>query len=179
MRTEITQQVRRLQHHACIALWCGDNEVIGSLDLVSRDHRPIATATSPITTGSATCSATIVEDEDPGRRFWPSSPSLGYMDFSDGWHSDTRGDMHYWDVWHSAKPFEAYRTVNPRFASEFGFQSFTSMNVIESFTKPEDRNPSSPVMEHHQRNDGGNARILETMTRYFRFPQGSSSRWCS
>ncbi len=32
-------------------------------------------------------------------------------------------------------------------------------------------NPSSPVMESHQRNTGGNARILETMTRYFRFPQ--------
>jgi len=52
----------------------------------------------------------------------------------------------------------------------FGFQSFTSMNVIETFTNPRDRNPSSPVMENHQRNTGGNARILETMTRYFRFP---------
>jgi beta-mannosidase len=63
----------------------------------------------------------IVEDEDPARRFWPSSPSLGYMDFADGWHTDTRGDMHYWDVWHSAKDFSAYRDVSPRFASEFGF----------------------------------------------------------
>jgi beta-mannosidase len=27
-------------------------------------------------------------------------------------------------------------------------------------------------MEQHQRNDGGNARILETMCRYFRFPKG-------
>ncbi|MGK2228984.1 glycoside hydrolase family 2 protein, partial [Devosia sp.] len=104
-------------------------------------------------------------------RFWPSSPSMGYLDFSDGWHADTRGDTHYWDVWHSAKSFEAYRTVNPRFASEFGFQSFTSMNIIETFAEPRDRNPSSPVMENHQRNDGGNARILETMTRYFRFPR--------
>src|SRR5690606_20482060 len=69
------------------------------------------------------------------------------------------------------KSFEAYRSVNPRFASEFGFQSFTSMNVIESFAEPKDRNPSSPVMENHQRNAGGNARILETMTRYFRFPR--------
>jgi beta-mannosidase len=92
------------------------------------------------------------------------------MDFADGWHADTRGDMHYWSVWHEAKSFEAYRDANPRFASEFGFQSFTSMNIIESFAEPKDRNPSSPVMENHQRNNGGNARILETMTRYFRFP---------
>ena len=170
VRTEITQQVRRLSHHACIALWCGDNEVIGSLgwypETKAAPERYVANYDR-----LNSMLGNIVEDEDPARRFWPSSPSMGYLDFSDGWHADTRGDTHYWDVWHSAKSFEAYRTVNPRFASEFGFQSFTSMNVIETFAEPKDRNPSSPVMENHQRNDGGNARILETMTRYFRFPR--------
>lgn len=171
IRTEVTQQVRRLSHHACIALWCGDNEVIGSLNWFpqSRENRDRFIANYDRLSHML---SSILAEEDPARRFWPSSPSLGYMDFADGWHIDTRGDIHYWDVWHSAKPFEAYRTVNPRFASEFGFQSFTSTNIIESFTKPEDRNPSSPIMEAHQRNDGGNARILETMCRYFRFPKG-------
>ncbi|HEY4203307.1 MAG TPA: glycoside hydrolase family 2 protein [Devosiaceae bacterium] len=169
IRNEITQQIRRLSHHASIALWCGDNEVIGSLtwypETRANPERYVANYDR-----LNSMLGNIVEDEDPGRRFWPSSPSLGYMDFSDGWHSDTRGDLHFWSVWHEAKPFEHYRDVNPRFASEFGFQSFTSMNVIETFTRPEDRNPSSPVMESHQRNTGGNARILETMARYFRFP---------
>ncbi|MBU1174691.1 MAG: glycoside hydrolase family 2 protein [Alphaproteobacteria bacterium] len=171
VRAEAIQQVRRLQHHASIALWCGDNEVIGSLswyeETRANPERYIANYDRV-----SHLLQQIVAAEDPGRRFWPSSPSLGYLDFSDGWHSDTRGDMHFWSVWHEAKPFEHYRDVNPRFASEFGFQSFTSMNVIESFARPEDRNPSSPVMEQHQRNDGGNARIIETMTRYFRFPKG-------
>ncbi|MCZ4344911.1 glycoside hydrolase family 2 protein [Devosia neptuniae] len=170
VRAEITQQVRRLSHHASIALWCGDNEVIGSLswypETKAAPERYVANYDR-----LNSMLGNIVEDEDPARRFWPSSPSMGYLDFSDGWHADTRGDTHYWDVWHSAKSFEAYRTVNPRFASEFGFQSFTSMNIIETFAEPRDRNPSSPVMENHQRNDGGNARILETMTRYFRFPR--------
>jgi beta-mannosidase len=170
VETEITQQVRRLSHHASIALWCGDNEVIGSLNWYpetrAEKERYIANYDR-----LNSMLHRIVEDEDPVRRFWPSSPSLGYMDFSDGWHSDTRGDLHYWDVWHSAKSFDAYRSVNPRFASEFGFQSFTSMNVIETFSEEKDRNPSSPVMENHQRNNGGNARIIETMTRYFRFPR--------
>lgn len=169
--TEITQQVRRLSHHASIAIWCGDNEVIGSLNWYpeTRANRDRHLANYD---RMSKLLADIVADEDPQRRFWPSSPSLGYMDFADGWHVDTRGDMHFWDVWHSAKLFEHYRTVQPRFASEFGFQSFTSMNIIESFTEPGDRNPSSPVMETHQRNEGGNARILETMCRYFRFPKG-------
>jgi beta-mannosidase len=169
VRIEITQQVRRLSHHACVALWCGDNEVIGSLHWYPETKADPARYIANYDRLNSMLGY-IVEDEDPGRRFWPSSPSLGYMDFSDGWHLDTRGDTHYWSVWHEAKDFSAYRDVQPRFASEFGFQSFTSMNVIETFTNPEDRNPSSPVMENHQRNTGGNARILETMTRYFRFP---------
>ena len=170
VKIEVTQQVRRLQHHACMAIWCGDNEVIGSLTWYdeTRANRDRFVANYDRLNSML---HRIVEDEDSQRRFWPSSPSLGYMDFSDGWHSDSRGDMHFWSVWHEAKPFEHYRDVNPRFASEFGFQSFTSMNVIESFSKPEDHNVSSPVMERHQRNNGGNARIIETMTRYFRFPK--------
>ena len=169
VETEITQQVRRLSHHASIALWCGDNEVIGSLNWYPETKADPGRYLANYDRLNSLLHR-IVEDEDPVRRFWPSSPSLGYLDFSDGWHSDTRGDLHYWDVWHSAKSFDAYRSINPRFASEFGFQSFTSMNVIETFTEPKDRNPSSPVMENHQRNNGGNARIIETMNRYFRFP---------
>ncbi|MBE7733629.1 beta-mannosidase [Devosia faecipullorum] len=170
VETEITQQVRRLSHHASIALWCGDNEVIGSLTWYPETRADMGRYIANYDRLNSLLQR-IVEDEDPVRRFWPSSPSLGYLDFSDGWHSDTRGDLHYWDVWHSAKSFDAYRSINPRFASEFGFQSFTSMNVIETFTEEKDRNPSSPVMENHQRNNGGNARIIETMNRYFRFPR--------
>ena len=112
VRIEITQQVRRLSHHACIALWCGDNEVIGSLhwypETKANPERYVANYDR-----LNSMLGNIVEDEDPDRRFWPSSPSLGYMDFSDGWHTDTRGDTHYWSVWHEAKDFSAYRDVQP------------------------------------------------------------------
>jgi len=166
---EVTQQIRRLSHHASIALWCGDNEVIGSLGWYPETRTDLPRYIANYDRLNSLLGR-LVEDEDPERRFWPSSPSLGYLDFSDGWHKDTRGDTHYWSVWHEAKDFSAYREVRPRFASEFGFQSFTSRNVIESFAGPDDMNPSSPVMESHQRNTGGNARIVETMLRYFRFP---------
>lgn len=169
VRIEAEYQVRRLQHRACVALWCGDNEILGALEWydaakANRDRYLVNYDRLNRLLEE------VVEDNDPSRRFWASSPSLGALDFADGWHCDTRGDMHFWDVWHSAMPFEHYRTVQPRFCSEFGFQSFPSMQCVESFTAPEDRNVSSPVMEVHQRNDGGNARILETMTRSFRFP---------
>jgi beta-mannosidase len=169
VRAEVEYQVRRLSHHASVALWCGDNEIIGAMGWydVTKNNRDRYIVNYDRLNRTL---EEVVEDHDPARRFWPSSPSMGPLDFSDGWHVDTRGDLHFWEVWHSAKPFEHYRTVKPRFCSEFGFQSFPSMKVIESFTNPEDRNVSSPVMETHQRNKGGNARMVETMTRYFRFP---------
>jgi beta-mannosidase len=79
--------------------------------------------------------------------------------------------MHFWSVWHEGRDFEHYRDVSPRFCSEFGFQSYPSMPVIETFTGPQDRNIASPVFESHQKNQGGNARIAETMFRYFRWPE--------
>lgn len=171
IRREITHQVRRLSHHACLALWCGDNEVIGSLTWyeVTKANR------DRYLVGYDRLSrvlAEVVETEDPSRRFWASSPSLGDLDFADAWHVDNRGDMHFWAVWHEAKPFEHYRTIRPRFCSEFGFQSFPSIETIRTFAEEEDFNVSAPVMEAHQRNDAGNTRIVETMTRYFRFPVG-------
>ena len=90
-------------------------------------------------------------ETDPDRRFWPSSPCNGDLDYGDAWHDDGSGDMHFWDVWHSNKNFEHYYTVKPRFCSEFGFQSFPSMTGIRSFAEPDDWNATAPVMEFHQR----------------------------
>src|SRR5690606_34572363 len=78
--------------------------------------------------------------------------------------------MHYWSVWHENRWFDNYRSVRPRFCSEFGFQSYTSLPVIETYASASDLNIASPVMEHHQKNTGGNERIAATMFRYFRFP---------
>jgi len=169
VRAEARQQIRRLSSHASMAVWCGDNELVGALSwfdetAADRDRYLAIYDRLNHTLEEA------IDDEAPDVAFWPSSPSIGRLNFNDGWHTDTSGDMHFWDVWHSAKDFEHYRTVRPRFCSEFGFQSMPSMACIETFTDPKDRNISSKVMEVHQRNDGGNARIVETIQRYFKFP---------
>jgi beta-mannosidase len=171
VRAEVDYQVKRLGSHACLALWCGDNELIGALTwfeesrndrdryLVNYDrlNRAIEDA---------------LRQADPQALWWPSSPSPGVLSFGDAWHSDASGDMHFWSVWHEGRNFEHYRDVRPRFCSEFGFQSFPSLNLARKFAGPADLNIASPVMEAHQKNRGGNARIAETMFRYFRFPSG-------
>ena len=169
VRAEASEQIRRLSTHACMALWCGDNELVGALSWfeVTRANRDRYLANYVIL-NHALEEQIIKESIDVP--FWPSSPSSGRLNFGDAWHDDRSGDMHFWDVWHESKSFEHYRSVTPRFCSEFGFQSFPSMTCIERFTKETDRNVSSTVMDVHQRNEGGNARIVETITRYFRFP---------
>jgi beta-mannosidase len=172
VREEARQQVLRLQHHACLALWCGDNELIGALTWFdeSRKNRDRYLVNYDRLNRAIEEAA---KSADPSVIWWPSSPSPGILDFGDAWHDDTKGDMHFWSVWHEGKDFEYYRDVKPRFCSEFGFQSFPSMRICKQFVESdEDLNISSEVMQHHQRNVGGNARIAETMFRYFRFPNG-------
>jgi beta-mannosidase len=169
VREEVDYQVRRLGHHACIALWCGDNELIGALNWFeeSRNNRDRYLVNYDRLNR---CIEQAALAADANINWWPSSPSPGILSFGDAWHDDSSGDMHFWSVWHEGEDFEHYRDVKPRFCSEFGFQSFPSMGVMKQFAAPEDMNISSPVMDSHQKNTGGNARIAETMFRYFRFP---------
>ncbi|MBP1851149.1 beta-mannosidase [Rhizobium halophytocola] len=167
---EVDYQVRRLSSHPSIVLWCGDNEIVGALtwfkeSIDNRDRYLVAydRLNRVIEQG--------LRKAAPQALWWPSSPASGYLDYGDAWHADGSGDMHYWSVWHENKSFDDYRTVHPRFCSEFGFQSYTSLPVIESFAEAKDMNIASPVIELHQKNAGGNERIAGTMFRYFRFPK--------
>lgn len=171
VRREAVYQVKRLRDHACIALWCGNNENMGALKWFQppRDN-PNTYLVDYYRLYEQTLGA-VLDECDPTRTYWPSSPSGGRGDYTDRWHDDSRGDMHYWDVWHSGKPFSAYFDVVPRFCSEFGFQSFPSLDAIRGYADESQFNVTSPVLEHHQRHDGGNSKIVEMFTRYFRMPE--------
>ena len=167
---EVDYQVRRLVSHPSIVLWCGDNELVGALNwfkesIENRDRYLVSYDRLNRTIEQA------MKKAAPEAIWWPSSPASGYLDYGDAWHADGSGDMHYWSVWHENKSFDNYRSVRPRFCSEFGFQSYTSLPVIQTYAGREDMNVASPVMEHHQKNAGGNERIAATMFRYFRFPR--------
>ena len=100
----------------------------------------------------------IVKEEDPEKFYWPSSPSSGGN--YENSNAENVGDTHYWGVWHGSEPFTAYRSHHYRFLSEFGFQSFPSLQTVKRFTEDGDRNIFSRVMEMHQRNTAANGKIL-------------------
>ncbi len=166
---EVRDVVRRLNWHPSLALWCGDNELIGALLWYPESQQNRDRYLVNYDRLNRTIEAALHETA-PDAPWWPSSPSPGYLNFGDAWHDDRSGDMHFWSVWHEGRDFDHYRDVAPRFCSEFGFQSYPSMSVIRTFADPADWNIAAPVFESHQKNAGGNARIAETMFRYFRWP---------
>ena len=169
---EIRHQVLRMMDHPSLALWCGNNETLGALGWYAESKKnPMRYIVDYDRLYEGTVGR-IVRELDPDRAWWPTSPCGGPSDFSDNWHGDRRGDMHFWSVWHEGKSFSEYLTVTPRFCSEFGFQSYPNSATVATYAPEGERNVTSPTMEHHQRHNRGNTIIMETMARYFRMPAG-------
>ena len=59
----------------------------------------------------------------------------------------------------------------PRFASEFGFQSFPEMKVIRSFAAQDQWSLESDVMKVHQKASTGNSLIKKYMDMYYHQPR--------
>lgn len=163
MEEEIIWQTRRFREHPCIALLCGNNET----EMMIWEEMEPRFKEMYIRQYEVDMPA-IIKKEAPDIFYWPSSPSsFGRMKDTE---NENYGDSHDWNVWHGEKPFTYYRTTFPRFNSEFGLQSFPCMKTIETFTKPEDRNIFSYVMENHQKSKSGNRVINSYISQYFKFP---------
>lgn len=166
---EARDNVRRLQHHPCVALWCGNNELEMFLaggswptretnEECRRDYRELFYH--------------LLKDlcarEDPTRTYLPASP---FDDEGGDPNSETSGDMHYWDVWHGRKPYAFYRTLYPRFMSEFGLQSWPSLELVRRVSLPEDRQVFSRVMHVLQKDLCGDQDLMYYVGAYFRMPR--------
>lgn len=170
LRPEAEQQVQRLHHRPCLALWCGNNENPFIPDV----HQALTT-----TPEYAANYARVFHDllpaavakHDGATPYWPTSPWTPPELFG-GVNAEFAGDVHYWDVWHSRAPVKNYEGLKLRFCSEFGMQSYPSEATAATFCPPEERNVFSPIMESHQKNGGGNATMLHYMMQRYRYATG-------
>ena len=166
---EVTENVRRLRHRACLALWCGNNEMEqGWVDWgwKGTEYQDLKAAYDQFFhhTLPEWC-----QTEDPDHSFWPSSPSSDTP--FDNPNGQSQGDAHYWDVWHGRKPFTSYRDQYPRFMSEFGFQALPPLETISTYADEADWNMTSYIMEMHQKNASGNSLMVGQMLDTFRLPK--------
>lgn len=170
VRAEAQHQVKRLQHRACLSLWCGNNELeqqhqqLNESAKLREDYERIFYKLLP-----ETC-----EQFDGTRTYWPSSPHNpdGYRQ---GHNNENRGDAHFWDVWHARKPVKNYEKTKFRFVSEFGMQAYPHPEIARTFCPEEELNVFAPAMENHQKNAAGNQIIFDYVSRLYRFPKDYAS----
>jgi beta-mannosidase len=180
VKQEAIDQVIRLRHHPCIAVWCGNNEIseawnnwgfrndnmlkAGVNDKIWNDYLRIFDSILP----------QVVHAYDSGRAYIESSPKFGRA------HQESYelGDSHYWGVWWDGEPFAAYETHIGRFMSEYGFQSFPSMDGMYAFATedewkriPFNKKSAGPVMNVHQKHPRGYELIHEYMQQDYRVPK--------
>jgi beta-mannosidase len=173
VRHEAIDNVKRLRNHPSIVLWCGNNEIETAWmhwgwrkylpNSVWEDYQKLFLRLLP----------DVIEEYDPSRPYWSSSPSSNFEEDSD---SQKTGDVHYWEVWHAEKPYKEYEKQFPRFMSEYGFQSFPEIETIKTYTTEADRQSiETPVMLAHQRHPRGNQLIRQYMLREFNEPKDFES----
>ncbi|MBQ7861531.1 MAG: glycoside hydrolase family 2 protein [Clostridia bacterium] len=165
VKKEIEYNIKRLRHHASLALWCGNNEIeamaMGWLNFPKYIK------------WTETFFYNILPEEvrkyDEDTPFIPGSPcGTGHMKETDG---DNYGDTHLWAVWHGLQNMKYYRKRMTRFCSEFGFESLPDIKTIRTFAEKEDYDIHSPVFLAHQKCSSGNDKMLYYIASRFRLPE--------
>ena len=165
VKNEIENNVKRLRHHASLALWSGNNEIetmsggwmnmrkyikwteIFFYQILEKEVRKYDTVTS----------------------FIPGSPCG--TGFGEGINSDNVGDTHLWSVWHGMASMKEYRNRMTRFCSEFGFESLPDIKSIRLFAEEKDYSLTSDVFTNHQKCGGGNEKMFYYIRSRFNLPQ--------
>ena len=166
MLTEVDQNARRIRHHACLGLICGNNEIEWHFhDYVAISGRADGEHLERVYLD-------LFEKQIPAVlarvclevAYIPSSPtSLG--GFADP-NGESCGDCHDWNPDHLS-----FRNRHYRYVSEFGFQSLPSIKTVAAYAPEGQRNLCAPVMERHQRSGGGNELIMSSLVKYYPCPQ--------
>ena len=119
---EARHQVARLCSHPSIVLWCGGNE-----DVLAWQSWGFKERLSPGQTWGIRYWSEILPrvcaELDTTRAYWTDSPWSGSLERHA--NDPDHGDRHTWDL-----KLDAYRTMVPRFTSEFGHQGPPNMESL-------------------------------------------------
>ena len=163
---EAEYNVKRLRNHPSLSLLCGNNEMetgvihwsVGTTEHIKQDYIELYERIFP----------EICDELCPDTFYWPASPSSG-GGFDDP-DCETRGDVHYWRVWHGGIPFTDYRNHKFRFCSEYGFEAFPSIKTLREVCPEDELNAFSRVVENHQKCKAGNRKILMYLADNYLYP---------
>ena len=169
---EVIYNIKRLRNYASLAFWCGNNEIEEGLHHWGwQKEYPSGVMNAWFEGYAKTFRELIpglVNEFDGTRSYIHGSP------YDSNWGNPEKfasSDVHDWGLWYGHLPFEAMADRLPRFASEFGFQSFPEMKTIRSFATDDQWSLESEVMKVHQKASTGNALIKKYMDMYYHEPE--------
>lgn len=190
VRAEAADNLKRIAHHASLALLCGNNEIdciytvvnskepetvalrrlFGSKDrlkpliriIVWKMYKKLFLDVIPAACRQYAPDTSYVHSSPSTTRPGKAKSFFEYL-------SD--GDMHYYLQYNGNAPYQKLRQFRCRFMTEMGFQSYPSMKTIEAFTEEKDRGPYTDVMYAHQKCANGNETIELYMERDYIVPK--------
>ncbi|MBQ6156411.1 MAG: glycoside hydrolase family 2 protein [Bacteroidales bacterium] len=171
VKIEAEEQVRRLRHHACIATWCGNNEVHNGLedwgwqDALGYTDQQYAQMYEHYEQLFEKLLPKVCLDNSYKSNYVHSSPTYGWG------HPEctTHGCSHYWGVWWGELPFEIWWEKTGRFMTEYGFQAYPEMSLWNDYIPEGERKLQSPAMRNHQKHGRGVPIILKAMEDLYGF----------
>lgn len=178
IRAEIEYNVKRLRHHPCLALWCGNNEIEVAWNNwgwqkqygyskkdeaeIWNNYRSIFHELIP----------QLLEKLDPDRPYVPTTPLSNWGKEENFNHSS----MHYWGVWHGREAIENFATNVGRFMAEYGYQSFPSYQTLLQVIDSADLNLESETMKNRQKSYIGNG-IIDDNVKKYAYAEPNFEKW--
>ena len=174
---ETAYQVKRLYNHPSIIVWSGNNENEVALreNWYGTNHN-FSRYKMDYVTLYVTHVKAIVENIDKTRPFVVSSPSNGVESKQEGWvaknpRNPLYGDVHHYDYVSNCWKPEVF--PKPRFASEYGYQSYPSVESLRKISLLSDLKWNSTLMFYRQHHQNGNKQIEEMIKQNFKLPKSS------
>ncbi|WP_299664845.1 glycoside hydrolase family 2 protein [uncultured Polaribacter sp.] len=161
VKQEAIENIKRLRNHPSIGVWCGNNEIETAIHnwggfkklekkypIIRKNYNFMFEEMLPA----------LVKKYDPEKFYIPSSPTS----FGKGINPNEKsmGDLHYWSVWSGGRDFKEYKNNVGRFMSEYGFQSFPSLNTMQKVLDSADLEKYSDAMIYRTR--WGNSKQYKT-----------------
>ena len=153
IREEAREKVLELQHHPSIAIWCGNNEnewIWYREDRGSYKNMPGFNIFHHEL-------KKIVEELDPHRSYWPTSP-FGLEEDPNAMGS---GNRHSWDIWSRWVDYQNVEHDYSLFVSEFGFQGPANMSTLNCVLEEKNRHVQNEIFEFHNKQVEGNERLFK------------------
>ncbi|TFB06397.1 Beta-mannosidase B [Trichoderma ghanense] len=173
LEEEARQQIRRLRTHPSVIIWAGNNEDYQvqeryklDYDLENKDPESWLKSSFPARYIYEHFLPKLVEEEDAGKIYHPSSPWGDGKPTAD----PTVGDIHQWNIWHGTmNKYQEAVNMGGRFVSEFGMESYPHLSTTRRMaTDPAQLHPGSMVLDAHNKAIGHERRMMSYVVDNFR-----------